>query len=298
MTSVVVVMACHNRRGTTVQCLRSLVGQCPPDVSLRIVLTDDGSTDGTAAAARAIWPGIHVVQGDGSLFWAKAMALAVSAAENYDFLLWLNDDVVLDPGALRCLLATHRALASSGQDPLVVGALRDPLTGAVTYSGVVRQSSMRPTRFTKVVPAHHPLAADTMNGNLVLVPRNVVECVGLIDAEFRHGMADFDYGLRARALGCTVWVAPGALGTCAGNPVAGSHADLTLSVWARWRLMRAPKGLPPRSWLRFTRRHAGPLWPVYWLWPYLRLIVGGMLMRNRGRAPRGPGSGPSHAARV
>ncbi|MFD8004209.1 glycosyltransferase family 2 protein [Streptomyces mirabilis] len=286
MTSVVVVMACHNRRDTTVQCLRSLVGQCPPEVSLRIVLTDDGSTDGTAAAARAVWPGIRVMQGDGSLFWAKGMALAASAAVDYDFLLWLNDDVVLGPGALTRLLATHRALAGSGQDPLIVGALRDPLTGAVTYSGVVRQSMLRPTHFTKVAPAHRPVAVDTMNGNLVLVPRNVVERVGQIDGKFHHGMADFDYGLRARALGCAVWVAPGTLGTCAGNSAAGSHMDLTLSVWERLRLMRTPKGLPPSSWLRFTRRHAGPLWPAYWLWPYLRLVVGGMLVRNRRRASR------------
>ncbi|WP_234542736.1 glycosyltransferase family 2 protein [Streptomyces shenzhenensis] len=286
MTSVVVVMACHNRRDTTVRCLRSLVGQCPPEVSLRIVLTDDGSTDGTAAAARAIWPGIHVMQGDGALFWAKGMALAASAAVDYDFLLWLNDDVVLDPGALTRLLATHRALVGSGQDPLVAGALRDPLTGAVTYSGVVRQSLLRPTRFTRVAPAHRPLLVDTMNGNLVLVPRSVVERVGQIDGKFEHGMADFDYGLRARALDCAVWVAPGTLGTCAGNSVAGSYMDLTLSVWERLRLMRTPKGLPPRSWLRFTRRHAGPLWPAYWLWPYLRLAVGGMLVQSRRRVPR------------
>lgn len=288
MTVVVVLMTCFNRRDTTVECLRSLVGQGGPDVSVEVVLTDDGSTDGTACAAREVWPGIRLVPGDGSLFWAKGMALAASAAGDYDFLLWLNDDVTLDSGALTRLLATHRSLACREKNAIVVGALRDPQTGAVTYSGVTRGSSLRPTRFTQVVPADRPVPADTMNGNLVLVPRGVVERVGQIDGGFSHGMADFDYGLRAGALGCEVWVAAETLGTCARNPPIQGWNDPALPLSTRWRLMRSPKGLPPRSWRRFTRRHAGPIWPVFWLSPYVHFLVGAVLASRPG--PKGKGS--------
>ena len=34
--------------------------------------------------------------------------------------------------------------------------------------------------------------------------------------------------------------------------------------------LRGPKGLPPREWLRFSRRWAGPLWPVYAASPFVR----------------------------
>ncbi|MFI6806226.1 glycosyltransferase family 2 protein [Streptomyces luteogriseus] len=283
MTRVVVLIACHNRRESTVRCLRSLIGQGGPEVSVSVVLTDDGSTDGTARAAREVWPGIRVLQGDGGLFWAKAMALAASAAGDYDFLLWLNDDVTLDPGALSDLLRTHGSLSGSDKgDLIVVGALRDPHSGAVTYSGVHRRSRLRPVQFSTVPPAERPVRAETMNGNLVLIPRRVVQRVGQIDARYSHGLADFDYGLRARRLGCAIWVAPGALGTCARNPTAGSWTDPALSVRQRLRLARHPKGLPPGSWLRFTRRHAGPVWPVYWLSPYARLLAGAALLRMRG----------------
>ncbi|MGW6097125.1 glycosyltransferase family 2 protein [Streptomyces sp. NPDC055157] len=278
-------MACHNRRETTVRCLRSLIGQGGSEVSLRVVLADDGSTDGTARAAREVWPDIHALRGSGTLFWAKAMALAASAVGDYDFLLWLNDDVVLDPEALSQLLRTHRSLSGRQTgNRIVVGGLRDPGTGAVTYSGVRRCSRLRRTSFSTVPPARVPVEVETMNGNLVLVPRGVVERVGQIDSGFGHGMADFDYGLRARSLGCTVWLAPGTLGTCARNSVQGQWNDPTLCIRKRLRLICAPKGLPPGSWLRFTRRHAGPMWPMYWLSPYVRLLAGAVLTRIRYRA--------------
>ncbi|WP_433450413.1 glycosyltransferase family 2 protein [Streptomyces sp. CA-142005] len=272
MTTVVTLMTCHNRRETTTGCLRSLRGQNGPGVALRVVLTDDGSTDGTARAAQEVWPGIHVVRGDGSLFWARGMAVAEAAAPAYDFFLWLNDDVVLDDGALSQLLTTYRALAEVQEEVIVVGAVRDPSSGTVTYSGVRRNSRLHPMRFDPVVPGDTPVPADTMHGNVVLVPRSVVARVGPIDGGFGHGMADFDYGLRARALGVRIWVAPGTVGTCARNP-APAHADSSLPFRARWKLIRSPKGLPPGSWRRFTRRHAGPMWPVFWLLPYARLLI-------------------------
>jgi GT2 family glycosyltransferase len=213
------------------------------------------------------------------------MALAASVAGDYDFLLWLNDDVVLDPGALSRLLGTYRSLAGSGDNVLVVGGVRDPLTGAVTYSGVQRRSAWRRTHFTTISPSDRPLPAETMHGNLVLVPYAVVERIGQIDGSFCHGMADFDYGLRARAHGCAIWVAPGTMGTCAPNLGARDWANPALPIRRRLRLIREPKGLPPSSWLRFTRRHAGPLWPVYWVSPNARLVIGWVLARIRMGGP-------------
>ncbi len=52
MTHVLaVVMTCHNRRETTLRCLRELEAQTlPAGWNMRTYLVDDGSTDGTSAA--------------------------------------------------------------------------------------------------------------------------------------------------------------------------------------------------------------------------------------------------------
>jgi hypothetical protein len=79
------------------------------------------------------------------------------------------------------------------------------------------------------------------------------------------------YGLCAKQAGIKVLVVPGFVGVCDKNPVAGSFNDRSLSARERWKKMMQPKGLPPSSWMVFTRRHGGLLWPLYWVAPYLRV---------------------------
>jgi len=125
-----------------------------------------------------------------------------------------------------------------------------------------------------------------MNGNATLISRPVVRRVGNIDPAFVQCMGDFDYGLRARAAGCSVWIAPGTLGTCASHPER-RPGDQPLGEELRhlWSI----KELTPRSWAVFCRRWAGQLWPLYWLSPYVRRGAGLILERTPLRRPRRAG---------
>jgi GT2 family glycosyltransferase len=111
---------------------------------------------------------------------------------------------------------------------------------------------------------------DTFDGNVVLVNAAAASLLGNLDAVFEHAMADTDYGLRAGRLGIAVWLAPGTHGVCSTNALHGTFRDTTLPARQRWQLLIGRKGLPPRSWWRFTRRHGGLLWPLHFAWPYLR----------------------------
>ncbi len=101
MTRLVALIASHNRRDRTLACLTALFDQDVSAVDVEAVLVDDGSTDGTAHAARALSDKVSVLRGDGSLYWARSMALAEEQASRGrpEYLLWLNDDVVLEPVA-------------------------------------------------------------------------------------------------------------------------------------------------------------------------------------------------------
>ncbi len=280
---VVALLTCHDRKDLTLRCLDSFFSQsCSgTDPELAAILVDDGSSDGTRGAVEASFSGARVVTGDGTLFWAGGMQLAELHAreEQADFFLWLNDDVELDAGAL------DRLLATAGECPgaVIVGALRDPATGALTYSGVVR-SSWHPLRTRLVVPGEGPVDADTFNGNVVLIDRAVSGRVGPIDGRFSHGQADFDYGLRARRADCRVVVAPGTVGTCPRNAQRGTFLDSTLPLADRWRLIQSPKGLPMQSHARYLRRHGGVLWPIFWATPYVKLTMGSLIASVRRRS--------------
>src|SRR6476619_4525822 len=96
--NIAVVMTCHNRRNTTLACLHTLYEQ---KHHCDVYLTDDGSYDGTAQGIKAEYPDVHILQGNGNLFWVGGMHLAFNEAikNQYDYYLWLNDDTFLEPNA-------------------------------------------------------------------------------------------------------------------------------------------------------------------------------------------------------
>lgn len=278
---IAAVMTVFNRRADTLACLRSLQQQPPDGVRLTTFVVDDGSTDGTAAAVRTAFPDVRLLEGDGNLYWNGGMRMAFGAAlaEGFDLYWWLNDDVGLDSGALARLLDTAAALRADGRGPaIVVGAMRHPDDSRTTYGGVRRLDLLRPLDFSLVAPGNRPLPVETMNGNCVLIPREIAHVLGTIDRSYRQKMGDFDYGLRARREGFEVWLAPGTLGTCATHPPRRTD---TQPLWREIRRLWSVKELPPRPWLVFARRWAGPLWPVYWVSPYVRRTAGLLVERAR-----------------
>jgi GT2 family glycosyltransferase len=272
MTRVVALLACHNRRDRTVRCLESLFAQDVEGVELSAVLVDDGSTDGTSDVVRSRFDDVEIVRGDGSLYWARSMALAEkhAAARRPEFLLWLNDDVLLYPDAVRTLIAAEDA----DRDPrIAAGYTLDPVTGVPNYGGASRVD-WHPLRFRLVVPTDaRTTSSDTFNGNVVLVPRAISDAVGGIDGHFAHALADYDYGLRARALGFEVVVAGAAVGECLREFGPARWRDASLPLPTRYRLMLSRKGVPISSSSRYLRRHGNKLWPVYVAATYAKVAV-------------------------
>lgn len=284
-----VALACHNRREKTRACLEALflaADRIRESAALEIIITDDASTDGTAAMLREQFPRVEVIAGSGELFWAGGMRLAFGRLleRGLDHYLWLNDDTVLFPDALETLLATHRAMvATTGRAGVVVGSTCDD-SGRVTYGGLRRRAGrLGALGFERIAPATQSQPCDTHNGNVVLVSAQAAACLGNLDAGFTHGMADMDYGLRAVAAGVPVFVAPGFAGRCIiDHTVEGSYKDPSLPLARRWRLLTSPKGLPVDAWWLMCRRHAGVFWPIHFAWPYVSTLLARPTRRGTG----------------
>jgi GT2 family glycosyltransferase len=256
---IAVVMACYNRRETTLRCLRSLFAQRGAAVALDVYLLDDASSDGTSMAVRAEFPQVQVLEGDGHHFWGGGMYVGMKAATRhaFDFLLWLNDDVELKPDAITTLLDAHdRAEAEFGSGLHVIsGPVADPSTGELTYSGFKRRNSWHPARLTRIdISRDRMTPCDTMNGNCVLIPQAVVQRVGLIDPVFVQQLGDIDYGYRITRAGGRIWIASEFIGFCSLN-VAATPKTLR----ARLRRLFTPHGLPIRPWTTFMWRYGGVL---------------------------------------
>jgi len=276
--SIATIITCHNRKEKTVNCLTNLMNQdVIADIDLSIYLVDDGSTDGTGDVAKQKFPRVTALQGDGLLYWNGGMRLAFSEAmkNDYDYYLWLNDDTFLYSDAVKLLLETSKNMKQKiGGDVIATGTIKDIETGEVIYGGRNQKSKLQPLKFILLENSAEPQQCDTFNGNVVLIPRNVTKEIGNISSEFskQHG-GDFDYGLRAKYAGFESWVAPGIIGTCSSNPIEGTIFDTSLSLKERRKKMNTPRGVPPaKEWMIFAKRHAGLLWPIYWLKTIVRVL--------------------------
>ncbi len=78
-------MPVHNRKKITIDFVESLHRQSFKDFHL--VVVDDGSTDGTSDAVRVASKNSTILSGDGSLWWAGSLQLAIN---------WLKDKVIKD----------------------------------------------------------------------------------------------------------------------------------------------------------------------------------------------------------
>jgi len=272
---IAAVITCHNRRTGTLSCLNTIISQqAIEDVSLHIYLVDDGSTDGTGEAVLRQISSVTLLKGNGNLYWCGGMRKAFQKAlkSDYDYYLWLNDDTMLYPNALRVMLDTSQLLArSEGKSSIVAASLQDPQTKCSSYGGLIRSSRWDPLQFVPISPTNQPRACDTINGNCVLIPRKIAEAVGNLSPDFTHQLGDFDYGLRARSMGFSCWLAPGYSGTCKKNHKQKLLTDSSLPVKKRLQNMSHPTVLPPvKEWMRFTRRHGGIVWPIYWIRTLIR----------------------------
>lgn len=288
---IAVLMACHNRRAKTVECLERLaISAKRSGADYQLFLFDDGSTDGTAEAVRSLEPDAVILHGDGSYFWNRSMHQAFEAAMRVGFpaYVWLNDDTMLQADAFMLLLSARNFAAPD--DAIVVGAISDPEGVHTTYGGLrAVEPRFRPFLARLQEPSGHPQDVDVMNGNVVLIPDSIARKLGNLDPVFEHGMGDIDYSKRARKKGIRILLTGGYVGTCPRNPLRGTHRDKALPLLQRLQQIFSRKGLPWRSWLIMCWRHGGVLWPVHFIWGYTKVIRESVLNRRKEAGCAGAG---------
>lgn len=241
---IAVLLTCFNRRDKTTACLRSLVQAYANfaqkhEAHLSVFLTDDGCTDGTAQAAKDVCQGteLHIVPGNGHLYWAggmraawrEALADEARSGRRWDFFLLLNDDTVLWPQALDTLWHTHLHCLEHFSKPGIYSGItcQEGHPEVITYSGDVFDSGAK-GKWHRLGPSDVPQMVDQCNANILLVPREIEDRVGIFYEGYIHGAADHDYCMQVRRAGFPALITPGIAGECEYDHISEKEECLRL----------------------------------------------------------------------
>ncbi len=209
---VFVVLISWNRREDTLACLRSLDRVDWPH--LTVVVIDNGSSDGSANAISAEHPAVELVQNTRNLGFAEAANIGMrhALAMGADAVMLLNNDMVVEAGFLEPLLKAVEA--DPGVGAVCSQILFADLPDLVWYAGasvrIERGHHGRNTGYggPPIAGATPPYRTDCACGGAMLIPREMLEIVGFLDASLFAYREDLDWSLRAREQGRHILVVP------------------------------------------------------------------------------------------
>lgn len=234
MTRIDVGVVTWNTAEMTTKALRHLL-EVNPHEDLRILVRDNGSTDGTPEAIAAAIPEAEIDAGTDNLGFAAGMNTLL-ARSDAEWFLCLNSDAWPEPGAIaamRAAGAAHpRAAAIAPRLERPDGTLEhsthpfpSPAIAAVMAVGGDRWLPRRLGDRLLLEPAWDHRRARTVDwavGAALLMRRTAVDEIGGFDERFFMYAEDLAWGHRAHELGWTTRFEPAAVVVHVGN-ASGQH---------------------------------------------------------------------------
>lgn len=267
--TIAVLLTCYNRRNKTLNSLNRLFDAATKsNQKIEVFLVDDGSSDGTANAVKNQFPQVNIIRGTGDLFWNGGMRLAWETAAktyDYDFYLWLNDDTLLFDSAISDLIeCVDEIKEKDGNASVVAGACKASEDSDVfSYGGR--------TDAGPVIPNGKIQLCKYINGNAVLVAREIYETLGNLSADYTHAMGDIDYGLRARQKGIGCYTTKRYIAVCPVNSTpAWQNPETPLKK--RWKLLHSPHGLNLKEYNKFRQKFWGKKWIIFAVKAYMKTL--------------------------
>src|SRR5204863_3036259 len=265
MPRLSIVIVTYNSAGDIDACLESLV-EHRPAIDHEIVVVDNASTDSTAAAIRARWGGVRVIDAGANLGFARANNLGIQQTFG-PLILLLNPDTSMPGGAVDTLvtvlearpdvaIAGPRLVNGDGRAELSFGRMMSPLA-ELRQKFLVRGSQHAgPVAAYVESMTRKEQEVDWVSGACMLVRRRDAEAAGLMDERYFMYAEDVDFCAAVRARRRKVSFAPSAeVVHFRGRSRATASAPTELAY--------------RRSQMAFYEKHH-PRW-VPWLRRYLKI---------------------------
>lgn len=189
----------------TVQCLDALKGCCYS--RLGIIVVDNGSSDDSAGKIRGAYPEIRLLESGKNLGFAGGNNIGIRHAlsEGAEYVWLLNNDAAPAPDALSELVA-------KAQTDKAIGAVSSICYYADSPSKVQAWAGARVNLWIgygrNSTEPRRDEWFDSLNGTSILIAREALQEVGLLDEGFFLYWEDTEFCLRLRKKGWRLAAAP------------------------------------------------------------------------------------------
>jgi len=256
-TATVIVLNWNGLRDTRALLPTLSRSRLPDGWRLRVMVVDNGSTDGSPAAIAAEFPDVELIALDENRRFAGGnnVGLARALARGDDAIMLLNNDTEVDPGMLEhLLLALDQEPGTAAVAPLIYFGAP---SRRIWYAGgrcipALGHASHRAVRALDEGQFRGVEDTGYLTGCALLARREAWERVGALDERYFIYAEDCDWSLRARAAGLRLRFVPTARLWHKVSASAGAQ-----SPWKIYQRLRAN--------LAMFGRHARGIGRLTWL---------------------------------
>ena len=208
---VAIVILNWNGRHHLPGCFESLAELDYPADLREVVLVDNRSRDGSVELVRSRFPWVRLEVNERNVGFSAGCNQGARAASDPGVLVFLNNDIRVDPAFLRSLVAPIVAVAASATTAKMLswdGKVLNSAGGGLNFHGVgIQRGSLRPDDPRSDAPRKTLVAC----GGAMAIRAGVFEDIGGFDEEFFAYYEDVDLGWRSWVLGHEVHYVPSAV---------------------------------------------------------------------------------------
>jgi N-acetylglucosaminyl-diphospho-decaprenol L-rhamnosyltransferase len=222
LPQLAVLVVSYNTKELLLDCVHSIF-ESIAGIAMEVVVVDNASRDGSLEALRKAFPSVTTISNSRNRGFAAACNQAV-VVTNSPFLLLLNSDACLTPGAFKALWeCMHRLPRCAAAGCRMVNAAGDAVTNTRNFLNAFNQVLEplgRTLRFNSrhfwrtYRPSFHggrfDCSVDWIDASCLMVRRTALNQVGLFDEQFFMYSEDEDLCFRLREGGwCVCFSAEG-----------------------------------------------------------------------------------------
>lgn len=210
---IYILLPVHNRVTDTLSFIACCEQQTFKDFQL--VIIDDGSTDGTHEKVAGMYPWIHMLRGDGHLWWTGAINMGLKyvldVAQDDDFLMTINNDVIIGRDFLELMHQTAVNHIRTIFNPISVSLL-DRKSVHFTGTKVISWAlaiKVQPYygRPLKTARKERMIEVDYLSGRGTVIPVRAFKEIGIYNqALLPHYGADDEFTCRAKKHGYRICI--------------------------------------------------------------------------------------------